>query len=112
MGIEGFIDKFGVKAIVEEIGLERILEEFTSDEVMWNLDDDDMAEYLDDHHYDFTKYIKDEDDGENKDVIEDYSDRDLLYELCKRHSCKNYFSKDEVKEKINEILSTIPQNTI
>lgn len=108
MEIQDFIEKFGISAIVKEIGLSNILDEFTSDEVMWELDDDDMADYLADHRYDFSKFVEKEDDYS----IDDYSDKELLYELCKRHSCRNYFTKEDVKEKINEILDDIPQYTI
>lgn len=111
MELKEFIEEFGVSEIVAEIGLDRILEEYTSDEIMWNLDDDDMAEYLDDHHYDFAKYVVNDDDND-KEIIDDYSDRDLLYELCKRHSCKNFFTKEDVKEKIDNILDSIPQYVI
>lgn len=110
MELKEFIEEFGVDAIVKEIGLDKVLEKYTSDDIMWKLDDDDMAEYLADHLYDFSKYVEKDDD--DKELIDYYSDKELLYELCKRHSCRNYFTKEDIKEKINEILDSIPQYII
>lgn len=107
MTIKEFIEENGVSAIVNEMELSDILDEFTTEDILWEFDDDEIARYLDKHHYDFSKYV-DDDEDDDRHSLDEYSEIELFKEFARRYKCSSFITKDDLKERICEFIDDIP----
>lgn len=107
--IQDCIEHFGIREICDEIGLSDILDQYSTHDVLNEFDDDDIADYLDFYNFDFSDYIDDDDKDESEEnTINNYSDMDLLIELCSRHTSKSFVTKDDIKDFVTETINNNP----
>lgn len=112
MELKELIENFGEKAIVDAIGLDRVLEHYTNVDILSELDEDDIVVYLERHNYDFSQFVDiNNDEDENGFTLDDFSDKELLYEICKRHTIKGFVDNNEMRTIINDIIDGFTQLT-